>query len=155
MPNIRSHVTGGLGRGDQETVGGGGGGPAQPSGGHPGRQQARRGPGGAIAARLQAIPTRRDDVFIECKFDWQTRVEGDTNKCTAFRDQAINQMKLLAFTFMKGKSPVAHMAHSIGHFFGISGLAADVQGKYIGFIGDRGNDQYPAPFLLPPQNAWA
>ena len=47
------------------------------------------------------------------------------------------------------------MAHSIGQFFGMSGLAVDVQSKYIGFIGDRGNGRYPIPFLLPPQNAWA
>ncbi len=56
---------------------------------------------------------------------------------------------------MKDKSPVVHMAHSIGQFFGMSGLAVDVKGKYIGFIGDRGNGRYPVPFLLPPQNAWA
>ena len=155
MLDIRSHVTGGLDGGDQETVGGDGGGPAQPAGGHPGRQQTRQGPGGAIAARLQAIPTHRNDAFIERKLGWQSRVEGDTNKCTAFRDQAINQTKLLAFAFMKGKSPVVHMAHSIGQFFGMSGLAVDVQSKYIGFIGDRGNGRYPIPFLLPPQNAWA
>jgi hypothetical protein len=37
----------------------------------------------------------------------------------------------------------------------MSGLAAEVQGKYIGFIGDRGNGQYPVPFILPPQNTWA
>jgi hypothetical protein len=47
------------------------------------------------------------------------------------------------------------MAHSIGQFFGMSGMAVDVQGKYIGFIGDRGNGRYPIPFLLLPQNAWA
>jgi hypothetical protein len=58
------------------------------------------------------------------------------------------------FAFMKGKSPVVHMAHSIGQFFGMSGLALDVQGKVIGFIGDRGNGRYPFPFLLPPQNTW-
>jgi hypothetical protein len=59
-----------------------------------------------------------------------------------------------AFAFMKGKSPVVHMAHSIGQFFSMSGLALDVQGKVIGFIGDRGNGRYPFPFLLPPQNTW-
>jgi hypothetical protein len=37
----------------------------------------------------------------------------------------------------------------------MSGLAVDVQGKYVGFIGDRGNGQYPVPFLFPQQNAWA
>jgi len=37
----------------------------------------------------------------------------------------------------------------------MSGTAADVQGKYIGFIGDRGNGRHPVHFVLPPQNAWA
>ncbi len=37
----------------------------------------------------------------------------------------------------------------------MSGLAAEVQGKYIGFIEDRCNGRYPVPFLLPSQNAWA
>jgi hypothetical protein len=47
------------------------------------------------------------------------------------------------------------MAHSVGQFFGISGGASEVQGKYIGFIGDRGNGRYPVPFILPPQNTWS
>jgi len=34
-------------------------------------------------------------------------------------------------------------------------MAADVQGQYVGFIGDRGNGRHPVPFILPPQNAWA
>jgi hypothetical protein len=55
---------------------------------------------------------------------------------------------------MKGKSPVVHMAHSMGTFFGILGLAMDVQGKQIGFIGDQGNGRYPVPFLLPKRNLW-
>jgi hypothetical protein len=56
---------------------------------------------------------------------------------------------------MKGHSPVVHMAHLIGQFFGMSGLAAEVQGKYIRFIGDRGNVRYPVLFILPPKNTWA
>jgi hypothetical protein len=55
---------------------------------------------------------------------------------------------------MKGASPVIHVAHSIGSFFGLSGLATDVQGKQIAFIGDRIQGRQPTPFILPPQNAW-
>jgi hypothetical protein len=40
-------------------------------------------------------------------------------------------------------------------FFGLSGLAVDIQGKCIGFIGDRGNGKYPVPIILPQNNAWA
>jgi hypothetical protein len=46
------------------------------------------------------------------------------------------------------------MAHSVSTFFGMSGLATNVQGKQIAFVGDRGNGRYPVPFILPPQNSW-
>ena len=139
MLDIGSHVTGGLEGGTKRQWGGGRGRTSPTCRRTPRGQQTHQGPRRAIAARLQAIPTCRDDVVIERKLDWQSRVEGDINKCTAFRDQVVNQTKLLAFAFMKGKSPVVHMAHSIGKFFDMSGLAVDVQGKYIGFIGDSGN----------------
>ena len=55
---------------------------------------------------------------------------------------------------MKGKSPTVHMVHSVGQFYGMSGLAIDVQGKCIGFVGDRGHGRNPVPFILPTQNTW-
>ncbi len=55
---------------------------------------------------------------------------------------------------MKGKSPAIHMAHSVGAFYGLSGMATDVQGKQIGFVGDRGHGRQPTPFILLPQNSW-
>ncbi len=36
----------------------------------------------------------------------------------------------------------------------MSGLALDVQGKHIGFIGDRVSGRHPVPFILLPQNTW-
>ncbi len=92
---------------------------------------------------------------IERELEWQGRVEGDAAKCTAFKDQCLIQPTFRAFAFMKGKSPVVHMAHSIGQFFGMSGLALKVQGKQIGFIGDQGNGRCPVPFILPPLNTWS
>ena len=100
------------------------------------------------------MSSRNDAATINREVAWQRRVEGDAARCNAFRDQCLNQNTFRAFVFMKGKSPVVHMAHSIGKFFGMSGLALDVQGKQIGFIGDRVNGRYPVPFILPPQNAW-
>jgi hypothetical protein len=55
---------------------------------------------------------------------------------------------------MKGKLPVVHMAHLVGTFFGMSGLATDVQGKHIAFVGDHSNGRNLVPFVLPPQNSW-
>ncbi len=100
------------------------------------------------------MTSRNDASTIKQELDWQGRVEGNAARSNAFRDQALNQNTFRAFAFMKGKSPMVHMAHSIGQFFGTSGLALDVQGKHIGFIGDRVSGRHPVPFILPPQNTW-
>ena len=62
----------------------------------------------------------------------------------AFCDHAINQTAFRAFIFMKWKSPAVHMVHSVGQFYGMSGMAVDVQGKCIGFIGNRGQGHNPS-----------
>ena len=77
---------------------------------------------------------RNNDAVIERKLDWQGNIEEEYNKIADFRNQAISQTTFRAFAFMKGKSPAVHMAHSVGQFFGMSGLAVDVQGKLIGSL---------------------
>ncbi len=64
-------------------------------------------------------------------------------------------MSIPHFCIHEGR--IAGGAHGAlgGNIFGMSGLVTDIQGKYIGFIGDRGNGQYPVPFILTPQNLWA
>jgi hypothetical protein len=94
------------------------------------------------------------NATIKKELDWQARVGGDSTKAPAFRDQALGQQTFRAFAFMNRKSPAVLMAHSVGAFFGMSGLATDVQGKQIAFVGDRGNGRQPIPFILPPQNSW-
>jgi hypothetical protein len=60
------------------------------------------------------------DATIERELDWQARVGGDAAKVTTFREQVLHQHTFQAFAFMKGKSPVIHMAHSVGAFYGLS-----------------------------------
>jgi hypothetical protein len=111
-------------------------------------------PGEEIAAQLQQATTRNADATIEKELDWQARVGGDATKATAFRDQALGQHAFRAFAFMKGRSLVIHMAHTVGTFFGMSGMATHVQGKQIAFVRDQGNGHHPVPFILPSQNSW-
>ncbi len=106
-------------------------------------------------AQIQVATSRLDNATIEQELNWQGRVKGKAEKCNSVRDQALNQQGFRTFAFMKGKSPVVHMAHLVGTFFVMSGLATDVQGKQIGFVGDRGYGHHPVPFILPPQNLWA
>jgi hypothetical protein len=111
--------------------------------------------GGGVARALNAALRRMIDATIEQELDWQAHVGGNVAKVTAFREQVLNQHIFRAFAFMKGKSPVIHMAHSVGAFYGLSGMALDVQGKQIAFVGERINGRQPIPFILPPQNSWA
>jgi hypothetical protein len=94
------------------------------------------------------------NATIEEELDWQARGGGDATKASAFHDQVLGQQAFRAFAFMKGRSLVIHMAHSVGTFFGMSGMANDVQGKQIAFVGDWGNGCHPVPFVLLPQNSW-
>jgi hypothetical protein len=151
MQEVGSNITGMGGAGDHGIRQGGG---QPPNFGEKGQLQPRKGPGGAIAARINTLTNRQSNAVIGRKLEWQSRAEGDQAKSIAFRDQVVHQANFRAFAFMKGKSPAVHMAHSVGQFFGISGGESEVQGKYIGFIGDRGNGRYPVPFILPPQNTW-
>ena len=108
---------------------------------------ARPDRGNGIAEKISQINTRYDDTVLERELEWQAKAKGNNQLATAFKEQAISQNSFRAFAFMKGKSPAVHMVHSIGQFFGLSGLAVDVQGKCIGFIGDRGNGKYPVPII--------
>jgi hypothetical protein len=103
---------------------------------------------------IRGASRRHSDNTIKQELEWQARVGGDYTKTAAFKDQVLNQQGFRAFAFMKGKLPAIHMAHSVGAFYGLSGMATDVQGKQIAFVGDRGYGQQPTPFILPPQKSW-
>ncbi len=120
----------------------------------PAQQPTNETRGGGISMVLNAAVQKMTTATIERELNWQSRVEGDAAKVTAFKEQVMNQHAFRAFAFMKGKSPAIHMAHSIGAFYGLSGMAIKVQGKQIAFVGDRINGRQPIPFILPPQNSW-
>jgi hypothetical protein len=81
---------------------------------------------GRILARLQGYSTRNYNATVKRELDWQAKIEGDINRAFAFCNQVLRQQTFRAFAFMKPKSPIIHMAHLMGTFFGISGLAMDV-----------------------------
>ncbi len=111
-------------------------------------------PGGGIMAQIKRASTRTSDATIERELNWQARVGGDATKATTLRDQVLNQQDFRAFAFMKGKLPAVHMAYAVGAFYGMSGMATNMQGKQIAFVGDRGSSRQPIPFILPRQNSW-
>jgi hypothetical protein len=121
----------------------------------PGHRPAEATCEGGIARALGKAANRNNEHTLERELEWQARIGGDFTRTIAFKEQVLNQQVFRAFAFMKGKSPTIHMVHSIGAFFGLSGMATDVQGKQIVFVGDRVQGRQPIPFILPPQNSWA
>ncbi len=109
---------------------------------------------GGILARLQGYSTPNCNATVERELDWQAKIEGDTNRAPAFCNQVLGQQTFRVFAFMKPKSLIGHMVHSMGTFFGISGLATDVQNKQIAFIGNPAPGCFLVLFILLPTNLW-
>ncbi len=70
--------------------------------------------GGGIAAKISQIKPRYNNTLVEHKLEWQAKAKGNNQLATAFKEQTVSQNSFRAFAFMKGKSPVVHMVHSIG-----------------------------------------
>ena len=98
---------------------------------------------------------QRNDAFVAGELAWQSKVEGEAARMSAFKDQALGLMAFWRFAFMKPKSPAIQLAHSLGEYFGLSGLSPELQDRQVAFIGDRGPGQIPFLVLLPPNNLWA
>jgi hypothetical protein len=108
-----------------------------------------------IRTRLRDLGLiRRDDGTVAGELSWQARVEGDAARVAVFREQALGLMAFHAFAFMKPKSPAIHIAHSMGKYFGLSGLSPELQDRQVAFIEDRGGGRTPFPVLLSPNNSW-
>ena len=73
----------------------------------------------------------------------------EKKKVEEFGEQALGMQSFRAYAFMKGKSPVIHMGHSVGTFFNIGGMAGDIQGKVLMFVGDRTMTRDPTPVMFP------
>ncbi len=66
-----------------------------------------------------------------------------------FGEQAVGMQSFRAYTFMRGKSLIIHMGHSIRTFFDIGGMAGDLQGKVMMFVGNQMAIHDPTPVMFP------
>lgn len=95
---------------------------------------------GIVQGLTQHGGVSRADAHVQRELSWQRDVKGDTTKVTAFKMQVVGLQNFRAFLYMKPKSPLVQMAHSIGQYYGFSGLAPELQDRHIAFIGDRTAD---------------
>lgn len=156
---------------DNEEEGGGGGEESDEEGGNTvaeeqadasstaGDAPAMGSGGGADSGIAQGLAQgggiNRDDAKVKRELAWQREVKGETAKVTAFKAQVMGLQNLRAFIYMKPKSPLVQVAHSIGQYYGFSGLAPELQDRHIAFVGDRtAEGGAPMPVLLPVKKAW-
>ena len=94
-----------------------------------------------------ALPTTLADDLA-----WQARLPGDAASIKAFRNEALQQMELCVFAYMRPHSPFVHLMHSAATFFATGGDSF-YKGKDIGFARDKTITQTPTPVILK-QDQW-
>jgi hypothetical protein len=86
--------------------------------------------------------------------DWQQSVVGDTGKISQWKDVMGGLQHFKAYMFIKQGSCFATVVHSPMKFPAINSATAHLQGRVIGFVGDRTATREPTPILLPTNKTW-
>jgi hypothetical protein len=88
------------------------------------------------------------------EFQWQEDATGNTKVAESFRDQVTaGSLRLCVFVYMIKDSAMVNFLHSVAKYYDIES-GADVNNKFVAFIGDRTKKRDPNPAILQPQNAW-
>jgi len=85
---------------------------------------------------------------------WQRSVGGDPTKINQWKEVMGSLQEFKAYMFVKQGSCFATVMHSPMKFAAISAATGHLQGRIIGFVGDRTSTREPTPILLPQRNTW-
>ena len=85
---------------------------------------------------------------------WQRSVGGETNKITQWKEVMGSLQEFKAYLFVKQGSCYVTVLHSPMKFAAINAATQHLQGRIIGFVGDRTVTREPTPILLPQQKTW-
>ena len=107
--------------------------------------------GRATATRKGGLGT---PTTIPQELNWQRSVEGDPTKINHWKDVMGNLQEFKAYIFVRQGSCYATVMHSPMKFAAISPATAHLQGRIIGFVGDRTATREPTPILLPQLKTW-
>ncbi len=86
---------------------------------------------------------------------WQRDVDGDPQKTTLFKEVVGGLQDFGTYLFMKWGSAFMTVMHSPMKFVAISKATKHLQGRFIGFIGDRTATKDPILLVLPQQKTWS
>lgn len=106
----------------------------------------------ALATAAQAQLSRAG-TSLEADLAWQSEVAGEAARQKQFREEALRQLDLVVFAYMRPGSATVQLLHSAATF-SMRGGDTDLRGKDFAFIGDRTGHRNPAAVLLPPEQPW-
>ena len=86
---------------------------------------------------------------------WQREMDGDAQKITQFKEVVGGLQDFRTYLFMKPGSAFVTVMHSPMKFVAISDATQHLQGRYIGFVGDRTATKDPTAIVLPQQKTWS
>ncbi len=82
-------------------------------------------------------------------------MDGNPQKTTQFKEVVGGLQDFCTYLFMKPGSAFVMVMHSPMKFFAISKATQHLQGRFIGFIGDRTPTKDPILIVLPQQKTWS
>ena len=95
-----------------------------------------------------------DTATQSVELRWQQGVAGKRTKITQFQDVAGALQEFKTYLFMKPGSAFCTVVHSPMKFMAITEATNHLQGRLIGFIGDRTVSREPTPVLFPSKKIW-
>jgi len=115
-------------------------------------------PNKATSYSGMAAATRKDGLgtpaTIIQELIWQRSVGGDLTKINQWKEVMGSLQEFKAYMFVKQGNCFATVMHSPIKFAAISAATGHLQGRIIGFIGDRTSTREPTPILLPQRKTW-
>jgi hypothetical protein len=78
-----------------------------------------------------------DDVIIKQELDWQQDVKTDQTKASAFKEKARTLQSFAAFLIIRPQSAYLTCIHSAHVYYSSAAAPSELDGKLIGFFGDR------------------
>jgi len=105
----------------------------------------------ATATRKAGLGT---PATLPQELNWQRSVGGDQTKINQWKDVMGTLQDFKAYIFIRQGSCYATVMHSPMKFAAISPATTHLQGRIIGFVGDRTTTREPSPILLPQQKTW-
>jgi hypothetical protein len=86
---------------------------------------------------------------------WQKEVDGDAQKISQFKEVVGGLEDFRTYLFMKPGSAFITVLHSPMKFVAISKATQHLQGRFVGFVGNRLSTKDPISIVLPQQKTWS